>query len=161
MTHWSGRRESSWQSCHSLSATFIYTRQTQLKLTSTYSLKLWNKLSHSVPQLYVFLVQSHVNFLNTFKGTKVLHRGGSLDLRGELLSKQTTAPGVGGAGTGVNWRLQVTRQLIAAQVKKKKETNKTWRKWLWLSSYCTTGVVIVCLTSPGLWAVCLPAARMW
>lgn len=40
------------------------------------------------------------------------------DLRGELLGKQAAAPGVGRAGTGVDGRLQLTRQLVASAMMK-------------------------------------------
>lgn len=44
----------------------------------------------------------------------MLQAGAALpDLRCKLLSEQTMAPQVGRAGTGVNWGLQITGQLIA------------------------------------------------
>lgn len=49
------------------------------------------------------------------------NKNGRADLQGEFLSvEQATAPRAGRTGTGVNWRLQVTRQLIASGDHKKK-----------------------------------------
>lgn len=77
-------------------------------------------------------------------------------LRELFFGEQATAPRVRRTGTRVNWRLQLTRQLVASGDKKKKKQGKVRNdasgfERPWLSLLCMLCCVCECWrhTSPG------------